>query len=73
MTQYPPQKFFLQRIAQKFKVVFKIHEYKHVDLMQEGWIFSQYYIPDTEPKHIFLFLFYIINQIYVPHTNVVKQ
>ena len=40
--------------------------------MQGGGMLSRYYIPDTATQAYFLFLFYLlINQIYVPHTNVV--
>ena len=40
--------------------------------MQGGGIFSRYYIPDTATQAYLLVLFYLlINQIYVPHTNVV--
>ena len=75
MTQYPPKTFCLQRIFQAIEVVklfCKIHEYKRVDLMQGGGVFSRYYIPNTATQAYFRFLFYLlINQIYVPHTNVV--
>ena len=37
-----------------------------------GGMFSRYYIPDTATQAYFVFLFYLlINQIYIPHTNVV--
>ena len=63
--------FLAANIPSNLKLFCKIHEYKRVDLIQGGRIFSRYYIPDTATQAYFLFLFHLlINQIYVPHTNV---
>ena len=39
--------FLAANIPSNLKLLCKIHEYKRVDLMQGGGIFSRYYIPDT--------------------------
>ena len=65
--------FLAANIPSNLMLFSKRHEYKCMDLIQGGGrIFSRYYIPDTATQAYFRFLFYLlINQIYVPHTNVV--
>ena len=71
MTQYPPKTFFLQRIFQAIDVVLQNTRMQTRGPNAGGRVFSRYYIPDTATQAYFLFLFYLlINQIYVPHTNV---
>ena len=74
MTQYPPTTFFLQGIFQAIEVVLQNTriQTRGPNAGGGGGVFSRYYIPDTATQAYFLFLFYLlINQIYVPHTNVV--
>ena len=72
MTHYPPKTFFLQRIFQAIKVVLQNTRKQMRGPNAGRGIFSRYYIPDTATQAYFLFLFYLlINQIYVPHSNVV--
>ena len=72
MTQYPPKTFFLQRIFQAIEVVLQNTRIQTRGPNAGGGIFSRYYIPDTATQAYFLFLFYLlINQMYVPHSNVV--
>ena len=67
--------FLAANIPSNLKLFCKIHEYKHVDLMQGGGYFHDTTfrtVPDTATQAYFLFLFHLlINQIYVPHANVV--
>ena len=78
MTQYPPKTFFLQGIFQAIEVVLQNTRIQTRGPNAGGGggggggVFSRYYIPDTATKAYFVFLFYLlINQIYVPDTNVV--
>ena len=75
MTQYPPKTFFWQRIFQAIEVVLQNTRIQTHGTNAGGG--GGEYFPDAtfrtqQPKHISFFLFYLlINQIYVPHTNVV--
>ena len=70
MTQYPPKTFCLQRIFQAIEVVLQNTRIQTRGPNAGGD--SRYYIPDTATQAYFVFLFYLlINQIYVPHSNVV--
>ena len=57
MTQYPPKTFFLQGIFQAIEVVLQNTRIQTRGPNAGGGVFSQYYIPDTEPKHIFFSYF----------------
>ena len=74
MTQYPPKTFFLQRIFQAIEVVL---QNKRIQTRgpNAGGGGGKYFHDTTfrtqQPKHIFFLFYLLINQIYVPHTNVV--
>ena len=55
MTQYNS---LAANIPSKLKLFCKIHEYKRVDLVQGGGVFSQYYILNTATQAYFLFVSY---------------
>ena len=74
MTQYPPKTFFLQRIFQAIEVVLQNTRIQTRGPNAGGGgvnIFTILHFGHSNLS-IFSFLFYLlINQIYVPHTNVV--
>ena len=73
MTQYPPKTFFLQRIFQAIEFVLQNTRVQtRGPNAGGGGYFHDTTFRTQQPKHIFFFLFYLlINQIYVPHSNVV--
>ena len=71
MTQYPPKTFFLQRIFQAIEVVLQNTRIQ-MRGPNAGGDFHDTIFRTQQPKHIFFCYFILlINQIYVPHTNVV--
>ena len=72
MTQYPPKSFFLQGMFQAIEVVLQNTRIQtRGPNAGGGGIFTILHTGHRTQAY-FLFLFYLlINQIYVPHTNVV--
>ena len=61
MKHYPPQIIFLHRI---FEPLMQTTRKQCVDVMQGGWIFSRYSLPDTATQAYFS----LIKQIHIPHS-----
>ena len=71
MTQYPPKTFCLQRIFQAIEVVLQNTRIQTCGSNAGGGGYFHDTTFRTQNPSIFPFFILLINQIYVPHTNVV--